>query len=87
MGFEEDALLAESGLIIAPDPESARLTRTITGTDQTGAARDIRIVEERPLTIPLNSLELYCALRCFVPNAPASPTNPLTAPAICCWIH
>ncbi|WP_075221627.1 formate dehydrogenase accessory sulfurtransferase FdhD [Acuticoccus yangtzensis] len=62
MGFEEDALLAESGLIIAPDPESARLTRTITGTDQTGAARDIRIVEERPLTIFLNSREIVTTM-------------------------
>ncbi|QDL92393.1 formate dehydrogenase accessory sulfurtransferase FdhD [Paroceanicella profunda] len=49
-------------LIIAPDPEAPRLTRAVTGTDQTGAEREIRVVEERPLTIYLNAQEIVTAM-------------------------
>ena len=41
-------------LLIAPDPSAPRLTRAVTGVDQTGAAAEIRVVEERALTIYLN---------------------------------
>ncbi|WP_118135297.1 formate dehydrogenase accessory sulfurtransferase FdhD [Oceanicella sp. SM1341] len=53
---------AEAPLIIAPDPGNSRLTRAVTGTDQSGAAREIRVVEERPLTIYLNSQEIVTAM-------------------------
>lgn len=48
--------------LIAPDPAAPRLTRRVTGTDQTGAATDISVVEERPLTIFLNGQEIVTAM-------------------------
>jgi len=48
--------------LIAPDPEDARLTRPVTGIDQTGATSTIRVVEERALTIYLNSQEIVTAM-------------------------
>lgn len=51
-----------SGYLIAPDPGAARLTRAVTGTDQTGATVAINVVEERPLTIFLNSQEIVTAM-------------------------
>ncbi|MGP6087218.1 formate dehydrogenase accessory sulfurtransferase FdhD [Antarctobacter jejuensis] len=51
-----------SDYLIAPDPASARLTRAVTGTDQTGAEVEIRVVEERPLTIFLNRQEIVTAM-------------------------
>ena len=48
--------------LIAPDPAAPRLTRAVTGTDQTGAACEIRVVEERPLTIFLNAQEIVTAM-------------------------
>jgi FdhD protein len=51
-----------SGYLIAPDPGAARLTRAVTGTDQTGATVALNVVEERPLTIFLNSREIVTAM-------------------------
>ena len=48
--------------LIAPDPASARLTRTVEGVDETGAAQTISVVEERPLTIFLNGQEIVTAM-------------------------
>ncbi len=48
--------------LIAPDPEAARLTRRVVGTDHTGAATEISVVEERPLTIFLNAQEIVTAM-------------------------
>ncbi len=48
--------------LIAPDPGAARLTRGVTGTDHTGAVTEIRVVEERPLTIFLNGQEIVTAM-------------------------
>ena len=48
--------------LIAPDPASARLTRRVTGHDQTGAVTEISVVEERPLTIFLNGREIVTAM-------------------------
>ena len=47
---------------ILPDPTNPRLTRRIRGTDHTGAATEIAVVEERPLTIYLNSQEIVTAM-------------------------
>jgi len=49
---------ADHTYLIAPDPAAQRLTRKVTGTDHTGATVDVQVVEERPLTIFLNSQEL-----------------------------
>lgn len=49
-------------LPILPDPNAAGLTRRIAGTDQTGQAVEISVVEERPLTIYLNSQEIVTAM-------------------------
>ncbi|WP_412175644.1 formate dehydrogenase accessory sulfurtransferase FdhD [Albidovulum litorale] len=49
-------------LPILPHPADPRLTRRVTGTDQTGAPTEIAVVEERPLTIFLNSQEIVTAM-------------------------
>ena len=51
-----------SGYLIAPDPGAGRLTRAVVGTDQNGAAIDLNVVEERPLTIFLNAQEIVTAM-------------------------
>ena len=48
--------------LIAPQPGLARLTRAVTGRDQTGAETTINVVEERPLTIYLNAQEIVTAM-------------------------
>ena len=48
--------------LIAPDPDAPRLTRAVTGVDQTGAPAEIRVVEERALTIYLNGQEIVTAM-------------------------
>jgi FdhD protein len=50
------------GYLIAPDPGRAGLTRAVTGIDHTGAAQEVSVVEERPLTIYLNSREIVTAM-------------------------
>ena len=48
--------------LIAPQPGAARLTRAVKGRDHTGAELTINVVEERPLTIFLNSQEIVTAM-------------------------
>ncbi len=48
--------------LIAPDPEAPRLTRTVSGVDHLGQETEISVVEERPLTIYLNSQEIVTAM-------------------------
>ena len=48
--------------LIGPNPGDPRLTRAVRGVDQEGNARDIRVVEERPLTIFLNGQEIVTAM-------------------------
>ena len=48
--------------LIAPDVSQSRLTRRVTGKDQKGVAIDINVVEERPLTIFLNSQEIVTSM-------------------------
>ena len=47
---------------LLPNPADPRLTRRISGTDQTGAETEISVVEERPLTIYLNRQEIVTAM-------------------------
>lgn len=47
---------------IAPDPQRGGLTRAVEGTDQSGQVERISVVEERPLTIFLNSQEIVTAM-------------------------
>jgi len=49
-------------MIIAPDVASHRLTRKVVGVDQTGSAVSMSVIEERPLTIFLNSREIVTAM-------------------------
>jgi FdhD protein len=49
-------------LPILPDPKAAGLTRKVRGIDHTGAEAEISVVEERPLTIFLNSQEIVTAM-------------------------
>ncbi|CUH43575.1 formate dehydrogenase accessory protein [Ruegeria atlantica] len=52
----------QSDYIIAPDPGAPRLTRAVEGVDQNGEVSRISVVEERPLTIFLNSQEIVTAM-------------------------
>jgi FdhD protein len=54
--------ITPSTLRVRPEPSDPRLTRPVTGRDQDGAAVDMRVVEERPLTIYLNSREIVTAM-------------------------
>jgi FdhD protein len=54
--------IVPSSLTVRPDPAAPRLTRAVTGRDQDGAPVDLRVVEERPLTIYLNSREIVTAM-------------------------
>lgn len=49
-------------LPLMPDLQNPRMTRAVTGTDQTGAETQINVVEERPLTIYLNRQEIVTAM-------------------------
>ncbi len=49
-------------LLIEPDPDNLRLTRSVSGVDHNGEVQEIRVVEERPLTIFLNSQEIVTAM-------------------------
>ena len=51
-----------SAYLIAPDAADPRLTRPVSGTDQTGAQVSLNVVEERPLTIYLNAQEIVTAM-------------------------
>ena len=44
--------------LIAPDPDDPRLSTSVWGTDQSGAAVETRVVTERPLTLYLNRQEI-----------------------------
>ena len=48
--------------LIAPDPRRAGLTRRVEGVDENGHRGEISVVEERPLTIFLNSQEIVTAM-------------------------
>ncbi len=48
--------------VIKPDPGNARLTRQVEALTHTGARETISVVEERPLTIFLNSQEIVTAM-------------------------
>ena len=54
--------MTNDDFIIPPDPKAAGLTRSVTGIDHTGAAVDLPVIEERPLTIYLNSREIVTAM-------------------------
>ncbi len=48
--------------LIAPDTARAGLSRRVAGKDHTGQEQEISVVEERPLTIFLNSQEIVTAM-------------------------
>jgi FdhD protein len=52
----------QSEYLIAPAPNRSGLTRAVKGWDQTGEITEISVVEERPLTIYLNSQEIVTAM-------------------------
>ncbi|MFN3281226.1 MAG: formate dehydrogenase accessory sulfurtransferase FdhD [Tabrizicola sp.] len=47
---------------ILPQPEAPGLTRAVAGTNQAGEIVEVRVIEERPLTIFLNSQEIVTAM-------------------------
>lgn len=51
-----------NGFMIAPDLGRAGLTRRVVGRDQHGQEQILSVVEERPLTIYLNSREIVTAM-------------------------
>lgn len=54
--------MTQPDLPILPDPGNPRLTRAVDGHDQTGTPVSVSVVEERPLTIYLNSQEIVTAM-------------------------
>lgn len=52
----------ELGYLIAPDPDAPRLSTRVSGIGEDGKAQEISVVEERPLTIYLNSAEIVTAM-------------------------
>ena len=52
----------ERQFMVKPDPDDGRLTRLLAGVDQEGAAIEARVVEERPLTLFLNSQEIVTVM-------------------------
>ena len=46
------------GYILKPDPDDPRLTETVAGVDERGAAVETRVPIERPLTLYLNRQEI-----------------------------
>ena len=48
--------------ILRPAPEASGATRVVSGVDEFGNRQDMRVVEERPLTIWLNSREIVTAM-------------------------
>ena len=44
--------------LIAPDPDDPRLTTPVEGIDESGRKESVRVVNERPLTLYLNSQEI-----------------------------
>lgn len=48
--------------ILGPAPDNPALTRAVTGRDQRGEVAELRVVEERPLTIFLNGQEIVTAM-------------------------
>ena len=61
-GMQLSTVDAARDFLIAPDPARPGLTRAVEGVDQTGAPQTIAVVEERPLTIFLNSQEIVTAM-------------------------
>lgn len=51
-----------SSYLLAPDPEAAGLSCKVTGFDHEGCEKQISVVNERPLTIYLNSREIVTAM-------------------------
>ncbi|MFV8571983.1 formate dehydrogenase accessory sulfurtransferase FdhD [Marinobacter sp. SBS5] len=47
---------------ILPDPKDPRLSRVVAGVDENGEDKSISVIEERPLTIYLNSQEIVTAM-------------------------
>ncbi|MBT3238663.1 MAG: formate dehydrogenase accessory sulfurtransferase FdhD [Rhodospirillaceae bacterium] len=74
---------------ITPDPDDARLTERVSGTDQDGNEIEISVVTERPLTLFLNGQEIvtmmtigdypdFMAVGYLVNQNMLSPDNPVT---------
>jgi FdhD protein len=57
-----DVYSGTESYVIAPDLSARGLTRSVTGLDHTGAEVSLSVIEERPLTIYLNSREIVTAM-------------------------
>ena len=51
-----------SEYLIKPDPDNPRLTRSVAAVDHLGDPMQVSVIEERPLTIFLNSREIVTAM-------------------------
>jgi FdhD protein len=49
-------------ILLKPDPENERLTRKVEGLNERGESQEVRVVEERALTLYLNSQEVVTAM-------------------------
>ncbi|MEM1343242.1 MAG: formate dehydrogenase accessory sulfurtransferase FdhD [Pseudomonadota bacterium] len=59
---EPESPQPDGAFLIAPTPDDPRLTRALTGRDHTGAEVTAQVVEERALTLYLNSREIVTAM-------------------------
>ena len=82
--------LSREDLPLLPRPESSGLTRLVTGSDQNNEPLELSVVEERPLSIYLNSREVitqmtvgdhpeYLALGFLQNQDLLEPTNPVVS--------
>ena len=78
-----------SSMIVKPNPKDESLSAAVSGIDQNGAAVDLRVVTERPLTLFLNRQEIVTmmtigdhpdllALGYLINQNMLSPTDPVT---------
>jgi len=56
--LKEPDELKEAEFLVQPDPADGRLTRCVSGLDHTGSRVELQVVEERALTLFLNSQEV-----------------------------
>lgn len=55
-------LFSSNDYIIGPDPDNSYLSSSVMGLDENGNESELNVIEERPLTIYLNSQEIVTAM-------------------------
>jgi FdhD protein len=61
-GITMAKLFSSNDYIIGPDPDNSYLSSSVMGLDENGNESELNVIEERPLTIYLNSQEIVTAM-------------------------